>query len=97
MATKSCQHTHQTFHSLRTHPRHTPPLTWCSLRHQMLPKCFILVSKAIVVVVVGTVRAHGMGLKCDFCKSSVDVNNVSMTTKLAVCVPLGAAYLPSKN
>ena len=29
----------------------------------MLPKCFILVSKAIVVVVVGTVRAYGMGLK----------------------------------
>ena len=49
MATSACLGTHLTFHTHKTHPRHTPSLTWYPQRHQQLPKCFILTSSALVV------------------------------------------------
>ena len=43
MAISACPSPHVTFHTHRTHPRHTPSLTWYSLRHPKLLKYFILV------------------------------------------------------
>ena len=42
--------THLTFHTHKTHPRHTLSLTWYSQRHQKLPVSFILTTSALVAV-----------------------------------------------